>query len=94
MHTLYPVNYLIKTTPEITLGLHFDSFKLQQSVVEKSQILSVAFHLSATVNCLDGITLMGESTERRYTDELLQGEVKLFGHGDEDLRLRANFNRK
>ena len=49
MHTLHPVNYLIKTTPEITLGLHFDSFKSQQSAVEKSQILSVVFHLSATL---------------------------------------------
>ena len=33
MHTLYPVNHLIKTTPESTLGLHFDSFKLQHQLL-------------------------------------------------------------
>ena len=47
MHTLYPVNHLIKTTLESTLGLHL-FIQIATSVVEKSQNLSVAFHLSAT----------------------------------------------
>ena len=33
MHTLYPVNNLIKTTQESTLGLHFDSFKSQHQLL-------------------------------------------------------------
>ena len=49
---------------------------------------------NGNINGLDGITLMEESTGRKHTDELLQVEVKLVGHGEGNLKLRANFTRK
>ena len=43
MHTLYPVNHLIKTTPESTLGLHFDSFKLQHQLLRNLKFYQLHF---------------------------------------------------
>ena len=40
MHTLYPVNHLIKTTPESTLGLHFDHSNSNTSCWEISNFIS------------------------------------------------------
>ena len=52
MHTLYPVNHLIKTTPESTLGLHFVSFKLQHQLLRNLkfyQLYSFGCHCTLLV---------------------------------------------
>ena len=43
MHTLYPVNYLIKTTPESTFGLHLDSFKSQHQLLRNLKFYQLYF---------------------------------------------------
>ena len=43
MHTLYPVNHLIKTTPESTLWLHFVSFKLQHQLLRNLKCYQLHF---------------------------------------------------
>ena len=43
MHTLYPVNHLIKTTPESTLGIHFGLFKLQHHVLRNLKFYQLHF---------------------------------------------------
>ena len=43
MHTLYPVNHLIKTTPESTLGLHFISFKSQHQLLRNLKFCQLHF---------------------------------------------------
>ena len=57
MHTLYPVNHLIKTTPQSTLGLHFVSFKLQHQLLRNLKFDQLHFiwpplycHLHNSVN--------------------------------------------
>ena len=49
MHTLYPVNHLIKPPKRVLWD--YTLIHLNHNIsYEKSQILSVAFHLSATVD--------------------------------------------
>ena len=43
MHTLYPVNHLIKTTLESTLRLHFDSFKSQHQLLRNLKFYQLHF---------------------------------------------------
>ena len=43
MHTLCPVNHLIKTTPKSTLGLHFVSFKLQHQLLRNLKFYQLHF---------------------------------------------------
>ena len=43
MHTLYPVNHLITTTPERTLGLYFDSFRLQHQLLRNLKFYQLHF---------------------------------------------------
>ena len=58
MHTLYPVNHLTKATTEY-FGTTLCFIQIAKSVVEKSQILSVAFHLATTVHS-QAIRLFGK----------------------------------
>ena len=43
MHTLYPVNHLMKTTQESTLGLHFNSFKSQHQFLRNLKFYQLRF---------------------------------------------------
>ena len=57
MHTLYPVNHLMKATQESTLGPHFDSFKSQHQLLRNLNFYQLHFiwaplYLNIVNNCL------------------------------------------